>query len=91
LRRLFEPAVPNQVNLRVADLGAEAVLGFVARPGVGGGDPRRIGQAGAQHGAGFVEEARLAGDQPANDPPLFRSRRRTLASSATNRAAATCP
>ena len=62
--------VPNQVNLRVADLGAEAVLGFVARPGVVGGDPRRVGQAGAQHGAGFVQEALLAGDQQANDLPL---------------------
>ena len=56
--------------MRVADLGAEAVLGLVARPGVVDRDPRRVGQAGPQHGAGFVQEALLAGDQQANDLPL---------------------
>ena len=66
----FRTGGPEPGELRVADLGAEAVLGFVARPGVVGGDPRRVGQAGPQHGAGFVEEALLAGDQQANHLPL---------------------
>ena len=57
-------------ELRVADLGAEAVLGFVARTGVVDGDPGRALQAGTQHAAGFVQEALLAGDQQANDLPL---------------------
>ena len=42
----------------------------MARPGVVDRDPRRVGQAGAQHGAGFVDEALLAGGQQANDLPL---------------------
>jgi len=61
---------PEPGELSVADLGAEAVLGFVARPGVVGRDPRRVRQAGPQHGAGFVLETLLAGDQQANDLPL---------------------
>ena len=42
----------------------------MARPGVVGRDPRRVRQAGAQHGAGFVLETLLAGDQQADDLPL---------------------
>ena len=66
----FRTRGPEPGELRVADLGAEAVLGLVARPGVVDRDPRRVGQAGPQHGAGFVQEALLAGDQQANDLPL---------------------
>src|ERR1017187_7623444 len=54
----------------VANLGAESVLALVTRPGVVDRDPRRVRQAGSQHGAGFVKEALLAGDQQANDLPL---------------------
>jgi len=42
----------------------------VARSGSVGRDPRRVRQAGAQHGAGFVLETLLAGDQQADDLPL---------------------
>jgi hypothetical protein len=42
----------------------------VARPGSVGRDPRRVRQAGPQHGAGFVQETLLAGDQQADDLPL---------------------
>ena len=66
----FRPRGPEPGKLRVADLGAEAVLGFMARSGVIGGDPRRAGQAGSQHRAGFVDEALLAGVQQANHLPL---------------------
>jgi hypothetical protein len=42
----------------------------VARPGSVSHDPRRVRQAGARHGAGFVLETLLAGDRQANDLPL---------------------
>ena len=66
----FRAGGPEPGELRVADLGAEPVLGLVARPGVVDRDPRRVGQAGSHHGAGLVQEALLAGDQQANDLPL---------------------
>ena len=57
-------------EMGVADLGAETILALVTRPGVVGRDPRRAGQAGPQHGAGFLYEALLAGDQQTNDLSL---------------------
>src|SRR5271168_476461 len=57
-------------EMSVADLGAEAILAFVTRPGVVGRDPRRVGQAGPQYGARFLYEALLAGDQQTNDLSL---------------------
>jgi len=57
-------------ELRIADLGAEAVLGLVARTGVVDGDPGGIGKPGPQHVAGLRQEALLAGDQQANDLAL---------------------
>jgi hypothetical protein len=54
----------------VADLGARAVAGLVARASVIDADPGGIGEAGAQHVAGFAEEAILALDQQAHDLAL---------------------
>ena len=57
-------------EMGVADLGAEAVLALVPRPGVVDRDPSRVGQAGSQHGAGLLYEALLAGDQQTNELSL---------------------
>src|ERR1700691_4082642 len=53
-------------EVRVADLGAEAVLGLVARPGVVHRDPGAAREPGTQHVARFVAETVLPLDQQAD-------------------------
>jgi hypothetical protein len=50
----------------VADLGAEAVVGLVARPGIVHRDPGAAREPGAQRFARFVAETVLALDQQAD-------------------------
>ncbi len=50
-------------EMRVADLGAEAVLPLVARRGIVERDPGRARQPGPQHLARLAEKALLPGDQ----------------------------
>src|SRR5271169_1513354 len=61
---------PEPSEMGVADLGAVPVLALVPRPGVVDRDPGGVGQAGAQHVAGFIQKTLLARDQQANDLPL---------------------
>ena len=53
-------------EMGVADLGAKAVIGLVARAGVVHRDPGRARQPGAQYIARFVAKAILAGGQQAD-------------------------
>ena len=57
-------------EMLVADLGAHAVGRPVPRASVVHAQPGRMGQAGAQHVTGFVDEAILPGDQQAHDLAL---------------------
>src|SRR5580704_12191776 len=50
----------------VADLGTEAIIGLMARPGVVHRDPGRARQPGAQHLACFRVKAAMAGGQQAD-------------------------
>ena len=68
-------------ELRVADLGAEPVLGHVARPDVVDDDPRRVGQSGSQDGAGCDQQANhlpLGDDDAESTQQCDQSRRRDL-------------